>query len=102
MSCFLLKELLEVVQAKKMALMVVKGVNSFPDISEKMRGTIDVWWIVQDGGMLLLLPYLLRKHKSWKNCVLRIFAVARILSIDLDMLVDADQHASVYQMFASL
>jgi len=79
--------MLEVIQAKKMALLVAKGANSFPDSSEKMRGTIDVWWIVHDGGMLLLLPYLLRKHKSWKNCVLRIFAVARILEYRLLVLI---------------
>lgn len=72
-------DMVEVIQAKNMALLVVKGVNSFPDCSEKMRGTIDVWWIVHEGGMLLLLPYLLRHHKSWRNCKLRIFAVARIL-----------------------
>ena len=28
-----------------------------------MRGNIDVWWVVHDGGLLLLLPYLLQLHK---------------------------------------
>lgn len=27
------------------------------------EGNIDVWWIVHDGGMLMLLPFLLRQHK---------------------------------------
>ena len=29
--------------------------------TEKQYGTIDIWWIVHDGGMMLLLPFLLRK-----------------------------------------
>ncbi len=32
-----------------------------------------------DGGLLMLLPFLLTKHKVWKNCSMRIFTVARIL-----------------------
>jgi len=29
------------------------------------QGTIDIWWIVHDGGLLLLLPFLLSKHSVW-------------------------------------
>jgi len=29
------------------------------------RGIIDIWWIVHDGGLLLLLPFLLSKHSVW-------------------------------------
>jgi len=65
--------------AGQMALMVVKGANNIPTSSEKLRGTIDIWWIVHDGGLLMLLPFLLKQHKTWKNCQLRIFTVARIL-----------------------
>lgn len=32
-----------------------------------------------DGGMLMLLPFLLKQHKTWKHCQLRVFTVARIL-----------------------
>ena len=32
-----------------------------------------------DGGLLMLLPFLLRQHKVWRRCSLRIFTVARIL-----------------------
>ena len=62
-----------------MALLAVKGINQFPDTSEKLSGTIDIWWIVHDGGMLMLLPFLLKQHRTFKNCRLRIFTVARIL-----------------------
>lgn len=36
----------------------------FPGNPERFsEGSIDVWWIVHDGGMLMLLPFLLRHHK---------------------------------------
>lgn len=41
-----------------------------------MKGNIDVWWVVHDGGLLMLLPFLLKQHKVWKQCTLRIFTVA--------------------------
>jgi hypothetical protein len=41
------------------------------------KPTIDVWWIFTDGGLMVLLPYLLRQHKDWNFCIIRIFTVAR-------------------------
>ncbi|WKX98263.1 hypothetical protein Q1695_013718 [Nippostrongylus brasiliensis] len=39
-----------------------------------LRGTIDVWWLRDDGGMTLLLPYLLRLPGSYlKGARLRVF-----------------------------
>jgi len=35
---------------------------------------IDVWWLFDDGGLTLLLPYLLRRRKHWRNCQFRIFS----------------------------
>ncbi|CAF0721500.1 unnamed protein product [Didymodactylos carnosus] len=35
---------------------------------------IDVWWLSDDGGLTLLIPYLLRRRKRWKECQLRIFS----------------------------
>ncbi|KAF3832874.1 hypothetical protein F7725_026539 [Dissostichus mawsoni] len=37
------------------------------------KGTIDVWWLFDDGGLALLLPYILTTRKKWKDCSLRIF-----------------------------
>ena len=39
------------------------------------NGTIDIWWVVHDGGLLLLIPYLLTLHEVWATCTLRLFAV---------------------------
>ncbi|CAB3411221.1 unnamed protein product [Caenorhabditis bovis] len=57
-------------------LIVTKGITDFPDHNERLNGFIDIWWIVQDGGILMLIAYLLRQHKVWKGCQLRIFAVS--------------------------
>lgn len=50
--------------AAHQALLVAKNVDSFPTNQDRLgEGTIDVWWVVHDGGMLMLLPFLLRQHK---------------------------------------
>lgn len=76
------------VTANKMALLVPKGINFFPANCEKMIGTIDVWWIVHDGGLLMLLPFLLRQHRTWKNCKIRIFTVAQMEDNSIQMKKD--------------
>ena len=43
-------------------------------LTEKQRGTIDVWWIYDDGGLTVLIPYLLSLHSAWKHCKLRFFS----------------------------
>jgi potassium/chloride transporter 4/5/6 len=61
------------------ALIITKGVDSWPvnSKSEIQNGTIDLWWIIHDGGLLLLIVFLLKKHKIWQKCKLRLFTVAR-------------------------
>ncbi|KAK6178797.1 hypothetical protein SNE40_011302 [Patella caerulea] len=39
----------------------------------KQEGTIDVWWLFDDGGLTLLIPYILSKRKQYKSCKLRVF-----------------------------
>ena len=43
---------------------------------EKPKGTIDVWWLSDDGGLTILIPYFLSIHSFWKDCKLRIFTPA--------------------------
>uniref|UniRef100_A0A1A7WK57 Solute carrier family 12, member 7a n=1 Tax=Iconisemion striatum TaxID=60296 RepID=A0A1A7WK57_9TELE len=65
--------------AAQQALLVAKNIDSFPDNHERLKeGTIDVWWIVHDGGLLMLLPFLLIQHKVWRKCKMRIFTVAQM------------------------
>ena len=41
----------------------------------QLVGTIDIWWVLHDGGLLTLLPYLLTMHDVWRKCSLRLFVV---------------------------
>ncbi|PAV64333.1 hypothetical protein WR25_25400 [Diploscapter pachys] len=56
-------------------VLVCKGITDFPETADRLTGYIDIWWIIQDGGILMLIAYLLRKNKIWKGCTLRIFAI---------------------------
>uniref|UniRef100_A0A7N6AQZ3 Solute carrier family 12 member 3 n=1 Tax=Anabas testudineus TaxID=64144 RepID=A0A7N6AQZ3_ANATE len=37
------------------------------------KKTIDVYWLSDDGGLTLLLPYLLTRRKRWGRCKVRVF-----------------------------
>ncbi|XP_051981419.1 solute carrier family 12 member 6-like isoform X1 [Xyrauchen texanus] len=72
-----------------LALLVPKNISLFPNNSEPCtEGYIDVWWIVHDGGMLMLLPFLLRQHKVWRKCGMRIFTVAQMEDNSIQMKKD--------------
>ncbi|RXN10947.1 solute carrier family 12 member 7-like isoform X5 [Labeo rohita] len=74
--------------AAHQALLVAKNVDSFPHQERLGEGTIDVWWIVHDGGMLMLLPFLLQQHKVWRKCKMRIFTVAQLDDNSIQMKKD--------------
>ncbi|CDW57962.1 protein kcc [Trichuris trichiura] len=69
-------EIIRITRAAKKALIVLKNSDHFPDNAEKITGNIDVWWILHDGGIMILLGFLLRQNRVWKNTKLRIFTVA--------------------------
>uniref|UniRef100_A0AAY4CYX3 Solute carrier family 12 member 2 n=1 Tax=Denticeps clupeoides TaxID=299321 RepID=A0AAY4CYX3_9TELE len=51
---------------------------------KQCKGTIDVWWLFDDGGLTLLIPYLLTNKKKWKDCKIRVFIGGKINRIDHD------------------
>jgi len=53
---------------------ILLAVNQFR--RKQKKGCIDVWWLYDDGGLTLLLPYLLTTRKQWSDCKLRVFALA--------------------------
>ncbi|XP_026208454.1 solute carrier family 12 member 6 [Anabas testudineus] len=78
-----------VTTAAHLALLVPKNISLFPTNSEPCtEGYIDIWWIVHDGGMLMLLPFLLRQHKVWRKCGMRIFTVAQMEDNSIQMKKD--------------
>ncbi|MED6260645.1 hypothetical protein ATANTOWER_025146 [Ataeniobius toweri] len=71
------------------ALLVAKNIDHFPDNQERLKeGTIDVWWIVHDGGLLMLLPFLLMQHKVWRKSKMRVFTVAQLDDNSIQMKKD--------------
>lgn len=40
------------------------------------KGTIDVWWLYDDGGLTMLIPYILSMRSNWAKCKIRVFALA--------------------------
>ncbi|XP_034412678.1 solute carrier family 12 member 3-like [Cyclopterus lumpus] len=43
--------------------------------SDQGKKTIDVYWIADDGGLTLLVPYLLTRRKRWHRSKIRVFIV---------------------------
>eukprot|EP01135_Chromosphaera_perkinsii_P003347 Nk52_evm47s240 gene=Nk52_evmTU47s240 len=67
------------------AVGILKGVGttkpSFPFYDDSLKtvpagSTIDVWWMVDDGGLTILLPYILSNHSYWKGSKLRVMTAA--------------------------
>jgi len=42
----------------------------------KRSGNIDVWWLYDDGGLTLLIPYILTTRQQFSDCKLRVFTLA--------------------------
>ena len=67
----------------KDSLTLGQGILMLKDLDNKFKldsirnnsTNIDVWWLHDDGGMSILLPYLLLKDKMFKNCNLRIMSL---------------------------
>ncbi|CAL2039991.1 unnamed protein product [Caenorhabditis brenneri] len=79
------------ISAAKCAIMVPKYAEKFPANGTKVSGFIDVWWVVHDGGLLMLLPFLLRQHKTWKNTTVRLFAIAQMEDNNVQMKTDLEK-----------
>jgi len=43
---------------------------------KQKKGTIDVWWLYDDGGLSILLPHIITSRSNWADSNLRIFCLA--------------------------
>ncbi|KAL3994536.1 Amino acid permease family protein [Acanthocheilonema viteae] len=78
-------ELVEAV-ANGECIMLAKGITAFPSSSsDRLMGYIDIWWILHDGDLLMLTAFLLKQHKVWRGCKLRIFAIAEISEKNVEL-----------------
>jgi hypothetical protein len=82
-SCDRYVEIIRSIIALNKVVMIVKGLSNFPNTNERQKGTIDVYWVIHDGGVLTLISHLLRRHHVWKSCKMRIFAVVFLSTLIL-------------------
>ena len=61
----------------------IKATRLFQSVQSKDK-TIDVWWLFDDGGLSILIPYLLSTRKEWSECRMRIFTGGKKERIDQD------------------
>ena len=62
--------------AAEKAVLLCLGLESFPTPNTLVEsGFVDVWWVVHDGGLLLMIAHLLLRHKTWEKCRLRVHTV---------------------------
>ncbi|XP_064243345.1 solute carrier family 12 member 3 isoform X1 [Passer domesticus] len=50
--------------------------------SKQGNKTIDIYWLFDDGGLTLLIPYLLGRKKRWGKCKTRVFVGGQINRMD--------------------
>ncbi|KAM3361779.1 cation-chloride cotransporter 1 isoform X1 [Capsicum galapagoense] len=58
------------------AVVIVKGLDEWPNEYQRQYGTIDLYWIVRDGGLMLLLSQLLLTKDSFEGCKIQLFCIA--------------------------
>ena len=66
-----LKLLIRDPQGNALPETLVASIKQFQLKQEK--GTIDVWWLYDDGGLTMLLPYIISTRSNWASCKLRVF-----------------------------
>ncbi|KAJ3329328.1 hypothetical protein HDU76_008124 [Blyttiomyces sp. JEL0837] len=59
----------------RIGVIVQKGLDTFPSNDQVMTGNIDIWWVVHDGYLMILLSYILQRSQVWRNCSIRLFAI---------------------------
>jgi potassium/chloride transporter 4/5/6 len=58
------------------AIVIVKGLDEWPNEYQRLYGTIDLYWIVRDGGLMLLLSQLLLARDGFESCKIQVFCIA--------------------------
>lgn len=81
-------ESLRTSKAAGLASVVSKVDSDWPTSKIMSNKTIDIWWVIHDGGLIILLSYLLKQNAVWKNCRLRLFAVAEENDNSIKMVSD--------------
>ncbi|KAI6179047.1 putative Na-K-Cl cotransporter [Aphelenchoides besseyi] len=83
-------------------MIIAKGITDFPRPNDRLRGAIDIWWIVHDGGILMLIAYLLQQHKVWRGCKLRIYVIAQSDDDNDEMKIRLQKHIYMLRIDATV
>ncbi|CAM6087999.1 unnamed protein product [Calypogeia fissa] len=75
-SAQVMLEILDECKAVNKAVVLCMNLDEFPMEGTQQDGYIDVWWMVHDGGLLLILAHLLKQHRIWRKCKLRVCAIS--------------------------
>jgi len=62
-------------EGKPLSKELVSDITQFQH-HNKRSGNIDVWWLYDDGGLTLLIPYILTTRQQFQDCKLRVFTLA--------------------------
>jgi len=68
-------------------------INSISILNDPDISYIDVWWLIDDGGLTVLLPYIMKLHSFWSGCKLR-------LNIIANSNVVSEEYLNVYHLMA--
>lgn len=61
-----------------MSMVIAKDICEFPSNDKRMTGTIDIYCIMEDGGLTILIGWLLTHSKVWRGCKLRVISIAGV------------------------
>ncbi|XP_019368776.1 PREDICTED: solute carrier family 12 member 3 [Gavialis gangeticus] len=50
--------------------------------SNQKKKCLDVYWLFDDGGLTLLIPYLLTRRKRWSRCKVRVFISGQLANAE--------------------
>ena len=53
----------------------IEAINQFNE--KQKEGPIDIWWLYEDGGLTILIPYLLNINYLWSDCFIRVFCLTK-------------------------
>ncbi|KAJ8714638.1 hypothetical protein PYW07_002863 [Mythimna separata] len=65
-------------QSQRLEVFPARKVGAYKTLSFNHKSILDAWWLYDDGGMNILLPYIIARRGSKEKISLRIFALPRV------------------------
>ncbi|CAF4829096.1 unnamed protein product [Pieris macdunnoughi] len=84
---------------RRIGIGAARRASSFTSVEQftrRQNGTVDVWWLYDDGGLTLLLPYILSTRRAWASSPLRVFT---LVNKNTEMDIEERNMASLLSKF---